>query len=71
VSGAVPAATTEKVAVCPTVTVWLTGCVVMFGPTETGLTVKVAELLVMLVTELPTITRNVAPLSPETVAGVV
>jgi len=71
VSGAVPAATTENVAVCPTVTVWFAGCVVMLGPTGAAVTVNVAGLLIALPAELVTITRNVAPLSPETVAGVV
>jgi hypothetical protein len=71
VSGAVPAATTENVAVCPTVTVWLAGCVVILGPTGAAVTVNVAGLLIALPAELVTITRNVAPLSPETVAGVV
>jgi hypothetical protein len=34
VSGAVPLATTLNVAVCPAVTVWFTGCVVIAGATE-------------------------------------
>ena len=65
------AATTENVAVCPAVTVWFAGCVVMLGATGAADTVRVAELLVMLPAALVTITRNVAPLSAEAVAGVV
>ena len=33
-SGAVPVAATEKVAFCPVVTSWLTGCVVIDGATD-------------------------------------
>jgi len=43
----------------------------MFGPTGDAVTVNIAELLVALPAELVTITRNAAPLSPATVAGVV
>jgi len=64
----VPDAVTEKVAVCPAVTVWLAGCVVIAGGT---LTVRVAALLVTLPTELLTTTLNCAPLSAAVVAGVV
>jgi hypothetical protein len=61
----------EKVAVCPAVTVWLAGCVVIEGATGATVTVRVAALLVMLPTLLVTVTVNVEPLSPVTVAGVV
>jgi hypothetical protein len=64
----VPDAVTENVAVCPAVTVWLAGCVVIEGGT---LTVRVAALLVTLPTELVTTTLNCAPLSVAVVAGVV
>lgn len=64
-------ATTEKVAVCPAVTVWFAGCVVMVGPTGDAVTASVAVLLVALPAALVTTTRNVVPLSPEAVAGVV
>src|SRR6185436_12300099 len=37
--GAVPEAVTLKVAVCPAVTVWFAGCVVMLGGTAAGCTV--------------------------------
>lgn len=40
------------------------------GEVPTGLTVSIAGLLVTVFTELLIITRKVAPLSPETVAGV-
>jgi hypothetical protein len=43
----------------------------MLGATGAAVTVSVAGLLIALPAELVTITRNVAPLSPETVAGVV
>ena len=43
----------------------------MLGATGEIVTVNVAALLVTLPAEFMAITRNVAPLSPETVAGVV
>ena len=49
-------------------TVWLAGWVVIDGGT---LTVSVAALLVTLPAPLVTVTVNVEPLSPATVAGVV
>jgi hypothetical protein len=64
----VPAAVTLKVAVCPTATVWFAGWAVMTG---TAVTVKVAELLVTVPTELLTVTVKIEPLSPLTVDGVV
>ena len=66
-----PAATTVNVAVCPTVTVWLAGCVVIEGATAAALTVSVAALLVTLPAVLLTTTVNCEPLSAEVVAGVV
>jgi hypothetical protein len=60
-----------NVAVCPAVTVWLAGCVVMDGATTVALTVSVAALLVTLAAELLTVTVNSAPLSELVVAGVV
>ena len=66
-----PVAETENDALCPTVTVWLTGCVAMEGATATALTVRVARLLVALPVELLTMTLNCAPLSELVVAGVV
>jgi hypothetical protein len=59
------------VAVCPTVTVWLCGCVVIVGATTAAFTVRVAALLVTLPAVLVTVTVNCAPLSPEAVGGVV
>lgn len=64
-------ATTEKVAVCPAVTVWLAGCVVMLGATGAGFTVRVAGTLVMLLTEFVTVTVMAAPLSAVVVGAVV
>ncbi len=61
-------ATTLKVAVCPTVMVWLAGWVVIAGPVRT---VKVAEGLVTDPEVLDTDTVKSEPLSPLTVAGVV
>jgi hypothetical protein len=60
-----------KAAVCPAVTVWFAGCVVIVGVTELALTVSVAALLVTLPTVLLTTTVNCAPLSELVVAGVV
>jgi len=70
--GAVPVASTLKVAVCPAVTAWLTGCVVIDGAVAAAwLTVSAALLLVMLPAELLIITENVDPLSVVAQAGVV
>jgi len=70
--GAVPVASTLKVAVCPAVTAWLTGCVVIEGATAEGwLTVNVALLLAMLPAELLIETENADPLSVVVVAGVI
>ncbi len=66
-----PVAATVNAAVCPAVTVWLAGCVVIEGATAAALTVRVAALLVTLPAELLTITVNCAPLSELVVAGVV
>jgi hypothetical protein len=60
-----------NVAVCPAVTVWLAGCVVIAGATEPAFTVSVAVLLVTLPTVLLATTVNCAPLSELVVAGVV
>jgi len=67
----VPAASTVKVAVCPAVTVWFTGCVVIVGATGAGFTVSVAALLVTVPAVLLTTTAKVAPLSAVVVVGVV
>ena len=53
-----PLATTANVAVCPTVTTWLAGCVVMEGATAAAFTVSVAALLVALPATLLTTTVN-------------
>ena len=66
-----PVATTLNVAVCPTVTVWLAGWVVIEGATAVALTVSVATLLVTLPAVLLTTTVNCEPLSAEVVGGVV
>src|SRR5207302_10781754 len=57
-NGVVPVATTLNVAVCPTVTVWLAGWVVIEGATAAALTVSVAALLVTLPAVLLTMTVN-------------
>jgi hypothetical protein len=67
----VPLATTANVAVCPAVTVWLAGCVVIVGDTGAGFTVSVAAELVTVPAVLVTTTENVDPLSEVVVAGVV
>jgi hypothetical protein len=67
----VPVATTVKLAVCPAVTVWLAGGVVIVGTTAAALTVSVAAALVTVPAVLLTTTANVAPLSTVVVAGVV
>jgi hypothetical protein len=60
-----------KVAVCPAVTVWLAGAVVIVGATGVGFTVRVAAALVTVPAALLTVTVNVDPLSVVAVAGVV
>jgi hypothetical protein len=67
----VPVAATVNVAVCPAVTVWLAGGVVMVGATGAGFTVSVAAALVTVPAVLLTATENVDPLSVAAVAGVV
>jgi hypothetical protein len=68
----VPVAVTEKVAVCPAVTVWFAGCAVIVGATGAAFTVSVAALLVALGSvPLLTVTAKVDPLSAAVVAGVV
>jgi hypothetical protein len=64
----VPVAVTVNLAVCPTLTVLLAGCVVILGGT---LTVKVALWLVTLPPPLLTTTEKRVPLSAATVGGVV
>jgi hypothetical protein len=64
----VPAAVTEKVAVCPAITVAAAGCVVMDGG---PLTVRIAAVLVTLPVVLVTVTVKDEPLSDATAAGVV
>ena len=66
-----PLATTVNVAVCPAVTVWLTGCVVIVGDTGAGFTVSVATELVTVPAVLLTATEKADPLSEVVVAGVV
>ncbi len=66
-----PVAATLNVAVCPAVTVWFVGCVVIDGVTVAAVTVNVAAALVTVPAVLLTTTRNVAPLSAVVVAGVV
>jgi len=67
----VPEAVTLKLAVAPTVTVWLTGWDVMLGGVVAAFTVSVALAEVALPALLVTTTEKRAPLSLETVAGVV
>ena len=68
-----PVAATEKLAVCPAVTVLLAGCVVIDGAAAAVavLTVSVALLLVAVPAELVTTTENVELLSAVVVAVVV
>ena len=66
-----PVATTVNVAVCPAVTVWFAGCVVIVGATGAAFTVSVAALLVAVPALLLTTTSNVDPLSEVVVAVVV
>jgi hypothetical protein len=67
----VPLAATVNIAVCPAVTVWFIGCVVIVGATWAAFTVSVAALLVAVPALLLTTTSNVEPLSEVVVAGVV
>jgi len=67
----VPVAATLNVAVCPAVTAWLTGCVVIEGATAAALTVRVAAVLVALPALLVNTTVKFAPLSEVVVAEVV
>jgi hypothetical protein len=60
-----------NVAVCPAVTVWLAGWVVIVGATAAAVTVSVAAVLVMVPALLLTTTANCAPLSEIVVAAVV
>jgi hypothetical protein len=60
-----------NVAVCPAVTVWLAGWVVIVGAIVAVLTVSVAALLVTVPAVFITTTRNVDPLSAVVVTGVV
>jgi hypothetical protein len=59
-----------NVAVCPAVTVWLAGCVVIVGDTGAGFTVSVAAELVTVPAVLLTATVKADPLSEVVVAGV-
>ena len=70
-SGAVPPATTAKLAVEPTLTLWLAGCVVTVGDVVAAVTVNVAELLVTSPALFMITTEYSDPLSATTVAGVV
>src|SRR5438034_8042584 len=67
----VPAATTANVAVCPAVTVWFAGCVVIVGATAAAFTVSVAALLVTAPAVFVTPTRIVEPPAAVVVANVV
>jgi hypothetical protein len=60
-----------NVAVCPAVTVWLAGAVVIVGATGAGFTVSVAAALVTVPAVFVTTASNVDPLSVVAVAGVV
>jgi hypothetical protein len=60
-----------KLAVCPAVTVWFAGGVVIVGATAAALTVSVAAALVTVPAVLLTTTANVDPLSEVVVTGVV
>src|SRR5258708_20982414 len=69
-SGVGPAAATANVAVCPAVTVWLPGCVVIVGTTGAGFTVSVAAELVTVPTVFVSATPNSDLQSPVHVACV-
>jgi len=58
-------------AVCPAVTVWFAGGVVIVGATGAGFTVSVAAVLVTVPAVFVTTTSNVDPLSAVVVTGVV
>jgi hypothetical protein len=60
-----------NVAVCPAVTVWFAGCVVIAGATGAAFTVSVAAVLVAVPALLLTTTANVDPLSEVVVTAVV
>jgi hypothetical protein len=60
-----------NVAVCPAVTVWFAGCVVIAGATGAAFTVSVAALLVVVPALLLTTTAKVDPLSEVVVTAVV
>jgi len=60
-----------KLAVCPAVTVWFAGAVVIVGATAAALTVSVAAALVAVPAVFVTTARNVDPLSAVVVTGVV
>jgi hypothetical protein len=60
-----------NVAICPAVTVWLAGGVVIVGATDAGFTVSVAAALVTVPAVLLTATVNIDPLSIVAVGGVV
>ena len=66
-----PVAVTVKVAVAPTVTLWLCGWEVTAGAVTTGVTVSEAALLVALPAELLTVTEKLEPLFEAAVTGVV
>src|SRR5260370_18540811 len=71
VSGAVPAAVTVNVAVCPAVTVWFAGWVVIVGAAGSALTVPVADTLFTRTAVYVTIIPNVSPVSPAVVPDAV
>jgi hypothetical protein len=60
-----------NVAVCPAITVWFAGCVVIVGATGAGFTVNVAAVLVTVPAVFVTTTANVEPLSAVAITGVV
>jgi hypothetical protein len=60
-----------NVAVCPTVTVCVAGCVVIVGATAAAFTVSVAAALVTVPAVFVTTTRNVDRLSAVVVTDVV
>jgi hypothetical protein len=60
-----------NVAVCPAVTVWFAGGVVIVGATAAGFTVSAAAALVTVPAVFVTTTSNVNPLSAVVVTGVV
>jgi len=59
------------VAVCPAVTAWFPGWLVIVGATGAGFTVSVAALLVAVPAVFVTTTANADPLSEVVVPGVV